>query len=129
MFKKFLLFSLTLTLLLTACSPQAAAPTEMQKISLPVGYIPNIQFAPFYVAIDKGYYRDAGLDVSLDYSFETDGVALTGAGELPFAVVSGEQVLLGRSQGLPVTYILAWYQRDTREVESPKPVRILLYSF
>ena len=110
--KKIFLVLLVLVFI-SGCTPQAApaAVGEIVKIRLPVGYIPNIQFAPLYVAMDKGYYREAGLDVTLDYSFETDGVALVGANNLQFSVASGEQVVLARAQALPVTYVLCWYQQ------------------
>ena len=113
-FKSLLSLLVVLVFLIAACAPQvSAAPVTptVTTIRLPVGYIPDIQFAPLYVAIDKGYYQQAGLNVSLDYNMETDSVALAGANQIPFAIVSGEQVLLGRAQGLQVTYVMAWYKQ------------------
>ncbi len=115
---------------LVACTPQPAmiptpkalsAPTatsnplpstdQLRQVLLGVGYIPNVQFAPLYAAQSKGFFEEQGLSVVIQYGFETDFVALTGQGEREFAVASGDQVVLARSQGLPVVYVAKWYQR------------------
>lgn len=113
MFKKIVLIALGLALGLSACGSLQSAQDAgtLTRVKLPLGYVPNVQFAPLYVAVEKGYFKDAGVEIEFDYSPETDAVALVGANQLQFAVVSGEQVLLARAQGLPVLYVAAWYQQ------------------
>ncbi len=107
---------LIMTIGLAACGASGgAAPTEeakeLQKVRLGVGFIPDVQFAPLYVTQSKGYYAAEGLEVEIEYGFENDFVALAAQGEREFAIASGDQVILARGQGLPITYVMKWYQR------------------
>ena len=111
-FKKLSLSLLILIIsILTACgSFQPQGNAALRQITLNLTYIPNVQFAPFYVAIENGYFKDEGLEAKLAYGNEADMVSLLGADKEKFMIASGEQVLMARGQGLPVVEVLDWYK-------------------
>lgn len=103
---------LVVLLLLVACSgqQQTEQPEPLTPVRLSLGYIPDVQFAPFYVGIEKGFFAARGIDLTTEHRQEVEGAKLVATGEIRFAVVSGEQVLLGREQDLPLVYVFEWYQ-------------------
>ena len=108
--RKVLLIALLAAIVLSGCSG-ALKKIRPEKITLAMGYIPNVQFAPVYVAIERGYFADEGIEVELDYGMETDLLQRVGTNQLQFAIASGDQVILARANGLPVRYVLNWYRK------------------
>ena len=110
MTKQSVLVVILLACLLAGCA-SGGVEEPVQPVTLAMGFIPNVQFAPFYVAVEKGYFADEGIEIEFDYGWETDLLKLVGSDELQFAIASGDQVILARSQELPVVYVLNWYRR------------------
>jgi NitT/TauT family transport system substrate-binding protein len=108
---KWILFILILSLLISSCAwVDRTRGRETQDVRLILPFRPDVQFAPFYVAKERGYFSDEGLNVSFEHLPENDALTIVGNGEAPFAVVSGEQVLLARAQQIPIVYVMAWWQ-------------------
>jgi NitT/TauT family transport system substrate-binding protein len=54
--------------LLVACGDEDdGGSDEPQQVTVGLTFVPNIQFAPFYVADALGYYEDAGLEVEFNH--------------------------------------------------------------
>jgi NitT/TauT family transport system substrate-binding protein len=88
---------------------QAAMPVD--NVTLAMGYIPNVQFAPFYVAAARGYYKAAHLNVTFNYGMAPDLLRQVGLGKYAFANADSDGVIAARASGIPVRYIAAQYQR------------------
>lgn len=115
---RILLILLIAVMLPAGCTPIAAPrisnatqTLERERVRLGAGFIPNVQFAPIYVGLEKGFFQEEGIELELSYGFENDYLKLVGVDEYQFMLGSGDQVVLGRAQGLPVRYVLNWYTR------------------
>ncbi len=106
--------------LLLAASAQAAAQTRTVNIGL--GYVPNVQFTPFYVADKLGYFKAEGLNVKFQHGYINELMPLLLQGKLDFVVGDPEDVIFARSQGAPVKYVMAMYQKSPVTVFSLKPL-------
>lgn len=101
---------LVLASLLFAFAP-AEAQDELTDQTFFMTFVPNIQFASIYTALEKGYFSDAGIHLTMEHGDEPVGVDLIAAGQRQFGLVSGEQVLAARANGRPIISVYEWFQK------------------
>jgi NitT/TauT family transport system substrate-binding protein len=88
-----------------------AAQEELEDLRFFLSYIPNIQFSPIYVAAAKGYFEEEGFNIVLEHGDENVGVEQIAVGDIPFGIISGEQVILARANQRPVVYVYQWFNQ------------------
>jgi len=101
-------------MLLQSVGSATSAPARasaLQQVTISMGYVPDIQFAPFYVAVAKGYYAAAGISVHFDYAQTSDVIALVGANKIEFGDAEPDQVIVGAAHKLPIVSVLTQYAR------------------
>jgi len=98
--------------------PVATAPGESPdasvgatKLVVGLGFIPSVQFAPFYLAQQKGYYAEGGLDVEFQNKIDPDLIPLVGSGTIDIGIGDGTSVIPAASNGIPVEYVATIYGR------------------
>jgi len=83
---------------------------QTQKVRVGLGYLPDVQFAPFYAGVVEGLYARRGLEVEFQHGFSSELYPLLAQGRLDFVVADAEDVMALRAQGTPLKYVLALYQ-------------------
>jgi hypothetical protein len=81
----------------------------MRPVTLLLGYRPDVQFAPFYLAQQEGYFADAGLEVEIRHEAAPDVQRLVADGQAEFGVADATDVMIARTSGLPIRYVSTLY--------------------
>lgn len=95
------------------------------KIICTPPWMPQTQFAGVYVAMDKGYFADEGLDVEIKHikqSTRQSAVDLLKSGESNIIILQFVGALIARDQGVPLVNVLQTSQNCGLVYVSKKPV-------
>ena len=109
---------------IAGCAPQSAGPGGSagpgaggpggsgsgERLTVGLTYTPNIQFSPFYVAAEQGFFDEVGLDVELRHHGQSEdlfGALQQGTEDVVFA--GGDEIVQARSNGTDVVSIGTLY--------------------
>jgi two-component system, cell cycle sensor histidine kinase and response regulator CckA len=103
---------LQLVILLFSPAEAWAQPPELERVRLQLKWRHQFQFAGYYAALEKGFYREAGLEVELrEAQADVSPVDSVLKGQSEFGVY-GTELLRYRASGVPLVAVAAVFQHS-----------------
>lgn len=104
--------------------PDTTSPV-LEKVSLQLVWKHQFEFAGYYAAIEKGYYRERGLDVELrEYEPGIDLIAEVTSGRATFGIANSA-VISERLNGADVVLLANYFKRPALVFVAQKGIRTL----
>jgi len=109
-----------------AASVNAATTSgSAQKVSVMLDWVPNTNHTGLYVAQERGYFKEQGLNVEILPLAEGSSVEqIVGNGKVQFGISSSEPLAKARSEGIPIVSIAPIIQHNTSGFASLKKANI-----
>lgn len=113
-----------LAVILAAVGCQAGGPTATAPpthVVAMLDWFPNTNHTGLYVALEKGWYSDQGLEVEMIEPAEGSTlVQVVAAGQADFGISYQEEVSQARAEDVPVVSVAAIIQHNTSGFASPQ---------
>jgi ABC-type nitrate/sulfonate/bicarbonate transport system substrate-binding protein len=91
----------------------------LEEVSVVLDWTPNTNHTGLYVAKEKGYFEEQGLDVEIIMPGEAGADSIVASGKAEFGVGYQEGVTQARVQDVPLVSIAAVIQHNTSGFASP----------
>lgn len=113
--------------LLLSSAAMAQAPAKMDDVSVQLDYVVRADHAMFFVARDKGFFSQNGINVTAirKGTGSTDALRLVANGNAEFGFSDLPTLMVGRSRNVPAVALAAVNQRSPMamiSIKSRKPI-------
>ena len=126
--KKIFLFIgiiLVLTIILVFVFQRTKNSESLEDTSLRLKWICQAQFAGYYTANAEGYYKDEGLNVTIDPAGPNiSPIQSVASGINEFGIAGAEQVISAIDNGVPIVAIAVIYRETPEALTSKKSLNI-----
>ena len=100
----------SLAVLITGCNGKDQTTDEngkkLDNLSIMLDWYPNAVHSAIYVAQQKGYFKDEGLNVKIEMPADTnDPLKLAATGKVDLAISYQNQAILSKSEGIPIVSV------------------------
>lgn len=117
----FFLVLLTCIIIITSCGGKEGADRgELEKVTVMLDWVPNTNHTGLYVAKEKGWFEEEGLDVEIVNASQSGAAQMVASGQVAFGVSYQEEVTMARAAEVPVVSIAAVIQHNTSGFASLK---------
>jgi len=110
---------LVYSLLIVSLFGTAVFAGELEGVGIALDWTPNTNHTGIFVALDLGYFADAGLDVSVLQPGPTGSVQLVARGHADFGVSMEEYVTMARAEEIPIVSVAAVFPHNTSGFAAP----------
>lgn len=89
-----------------------ASAQNLVKVNLQLKWFPQAQFAGFFVAKERGFFKAQGLDVTLLPAGDQSPIQVVQSGAADFGTTWIADLLTAREKGIPVVHLAQMFQRS-----------------
>lgn len=124
--KIFTLFSILLILVLASCGKKEEVKKiqELKKVDFLLDWVPNTNHTGLYVAKDKGYFEEEGIDINIMQPANESTSALIINNKAPMGIYFQDYLASKLSKGAEVTAVAAIIENNTSGIISNKKFNI-----
>ena len=102
-----------------AAGPSAAVEAKLTPVKVALDWVAEPEFGGFYAARERGFFKQHGLDVTLQGGGSGVPVMqMVAAGQADFGTTSADEVITARARGVDVMAVYAVYQTSPRALMS-----------